>query len=194
VDDTQRSLSDVRAGLVRIAEEAGRTFGGLDPSQLNWRPDATRWSVGQCFDHLIATNRLIRQSAEAACRPDGPRTIWQRLPVLPGLFGRLLIRTQGPRGTRKFTAPPAAQPAATSSEPDVIQRFARQQVEFERWLGTFDEARLARVVMVSPFVSYITYSVLDASRIVVAHNRRHVEQARQVLTAPGFPLDSRGPR
>jgi hypothetical protein len=35
-----------------------------------------------------------------------PRTIWQRLPPLPSLFGRLPIRSQAPQSTRTFTASP----------------------------------------------------------------------------------------
>ena len=37
--------------------------------------------------------------------------------------------------------------------------------------------------MVSPFVAAITYSVLDGLRLVVAHDHRHFEQARRVMTS-----------
>jgi hypothetical protein len=41
--------------------------------------------------------------------------------------------------------------------------------------------------MTSPFASVVTYSVLDGWRLVVAHDRRHVEQARRVTQAAEFP-------
>jgi hypothetical protein len=41
--------------------------------------------------------------------------------------------------------------------------------------------------MVSPFVRFITYSVLDGCRLMAAHDRRHFEQARRVTEAAGFP-------
>jgi hypothetical protein len=41
--------------------------------------------------------------------------------------------------------------------------------------------------MVSPFVAFITYSVLDGCRLIVTHERRHFEQARRVTQEPGFP-------
>ena len=49
---------------------------------------------------------------------------------------------------------------------------------------------VARIIMVSPFVSFITYSVLDGCRLIVTHERRHFEQARRVTQAPGFPSRS----
>ena len=40
-----------------IAAETKATFGRLTPTQLNWKPSAERWSVAQCFDHLLTTNK-----------------------------------------------------------------------------------------------------------------------------------------
>jgi len=40
-----------------IAVDAKSTFGRLTPTQLNWKPSAERWSVAQCFDHLLTSNK-----------------------------------------------------------------------------------------------------------------------------------------
>ena len=186
MDYTTLPLAHVQAGLDAVAADTQSTFGALDARQLNWRPDATRWSVAQCFEHLLTANRLMVQSAQAAL--DGtPRSVWQRLPVLPRLFGRMLVRSQAPQSTRKFTASPLATPAASDIAPDVLQRFVAQDQEIVRWLRGMDETRAAGVVMTSPFVSFIVYSVLDGARLVLAHDHRHIEQARRVVQLPGFP-------
>jgi hypothetical protein len=52
---------------------------------------------------------------------------------------------------------------------------------------SLDGRDVARIIMVSPFASFITYSVLDGCRLIVTHERRHFEQARRVTQAPGFP-------
>jgi hypothetical protein len=44
--------------------------------------------------------------------------------------------------------------------------------------------------MTSPFMRVITYSVLDGWRLVVAHNHRHIQQAKRVVQAQGFPEGS----
>jgi hypothetical protein len=67
------------------------------------------------------------RAAQDALDHTRPRTLWQRLPVLPGVLGRLLIRSQAPTATRKFTAPSKAQPATSDIAPDVIQRVIGQQ-------------------------------------------------------------------
>jgi hypothetical protein len=170
-----------------MAQETQATFGGFDARQLNWRPDAARWSVAQCFEHLLTANRLIFQAAEAALNNARPRTLWQRLPVLPGVLGRMLIRSQAPTAARRFTAPSKAQPAAGDIASDIIQRFVEQHRDAVARVQALDERDAARAIMTSPFIRVVTYSVLDGWRLILAHDRRHFEQARRVTLSPEFP-------
>ena len=184
---TALTLADVRTGLDDIARETQVTFGGFDEWQLNWRPDETRWSVAQCFEHLLTANRLMFRAAEDALHGARPRTIWQRLPILPGILGRMLIRSQAPDAVRKFTAPSKAQPTTSAIAADIIKRFVEQQRDAVVLVQALDEQDAARAIMTSPFIRVVTYSVLDGWRLVVAHDRRHFEQARRVTLSPGFP-------
>ena len=186
-DYTALSLADVRAELRAIASDVQSVFGRLDEPQLNWRPDAARWSVAQCFDHLLNANREMFQSIDAATDPVSSKTVWQRLPILPGVFGRMLIKSQTPNSKRKFTAPLRATPASSAIDPQIIDRFVAQQGEAGARVQALDGRDIGRIIMVSPFVSFITYSVLDGCRLIVAHERRHFEQARRVTREPAFP-------
>ena len=186
MDYTTLSLAEVRTGLDDMARETQVTFGGFDARQLNWRPDPARWSVAQCFEHLLTTNRLMFGAAEDALNETRPRTLWQRLPVLPGLLGRMLIRSQAPSAARRFTAPSKAQPATSDIATDIIQRVVEQHRDAVAWVQALDERDAARAIMTSPFIRVVTYSVLDCWRLVLAHDRRHFEQARRVTQSPGF--------
>jgi non-ribosomal peptide synthetase component F len=191
MDYTALSLTEVRTAFDAIAGEARAAFGDLDGRQLNWRSGEARWSVAQCFDHLLTADTLMLAAAEDALNDTRPRTIWQRLPVLPGLLGRALIRSQAPEAARKFTAPARAQPAASAIADDIILRFVEQHRDAVVRLQALDERQMARAIMTSPFVRVVTYSVLDGWRLVVAHDRRHFEQARRVTRLPAFPASSK---
>jgi hypothetical protein len=186
MDYTTLSLAEVRSALSAIAGDTEATFASLSTSQLNWRPDATRWSVAQCFEHLFTANRLMVHAAQAALEKP-PSSVWQRVPGLPALLGRMLIRSQAPEGTRKFSAPAKAQPTTSDIPGDVLQRFVHQHHEAVEWLRTVNEHDASRAIMVSPFIKVVTYSVLDGCRLIVAHDRRHFEQARRVMQSAGFP-------
>jgi hypothetical protein len=190
MDYTKLSLAEVKSGLDDVARQTQVTFGSLDARQLNWRPDPKQWSVAQCFEHLLTANRLMLAEAERAMDAAQPRTIWQRLPILPGILGRLLVRSQAPETKRKAVAPTKARPATSDIGADVVQRFIDQTRDCVSRVSAVDEARAADAIMPSPFLSLITYSVLDGWRLMVAHDRRHVEQARRVMATAGFPSGS----
>lgn len=186
VDYTTLSLADVRDALHEIARDARVTFGTLSPRQLNWRPDRSRWSVGQCFQHLLTSNQYVLNAAQRALT-NPPASVWQRMPLYPSLVGRALIRSQAPTSTRKYNAPTVAQPTTSDIAADVMERFVTQQHMLADWVETIDEVDAARAIMISPFIRFVAYSVLDGCRLLVAHDHRHFQQARRVMQAPGFP-------
>jgi hypothetical protein len=187
MDYTTLSLAQVSAGLDEIARDVRPTFGGLTRSQLNWKPDAARWSVAQCLQHLVTANERMLQAAEERLSGARPPTLWQRAPLLPGLFGPMLVRSQAPTNTRKFKAPPSARPAASEIGAEVIDRFVDQHRAAVQRAQALDEGAAARAIMSSPFVPVVIYSVLDGWRLMLPHDRRHFEQARRVMSTPGFP-------
>ena len=187
MDYTSLSLADIESEFTAIARDTLSVFGHLDERQLNWRPDATKWSVAQCFDHLLNANREMFEATDAALDDSRSRTIWQRLPVLPGVFGRIMVKSQMPQSTRKFTAPPKAVPASSAIDSRIIERFLAYQHEAAARVRSLEKRDVGRIIMVSPFASFIAYSVLDGLRLIVTHERRHFEQARRVTQESGFP-------
>src|SRR4051812_6549258 len=149
---TDLSLARVIAAIHQIADDARTAFGALDERQLNWRPDAVQWSVAQCLEHLITTNRLLLVAAKSAIE-NPPASIWQRLPLWPTILGKVMVSSQAPRqaSSRKYVADAIARPASKVSA-DVIQRFVDQQREIEAWARGLDENVAARAILVSPFV------------------------------------------
>lgn len=69
------------------------SFRSLSTEQINWTPDAREWSIGQCFDHMLLSHEpyvLI----EGVLRGDRRARPWERMPLLPALFGRLPTLTR----------------------------------------------------------------------------------------------------
>jgi hypothetical protein len=185
------SLTEIHRGIDAVSRDAEATFGGLMASQLNWKPAPSRWSVAQCFDHLIRINGLMLDGMARTLDPATPKALVQRVPGLPRVFGRIMIRSLSPSATRKLPAPASARPSTSDLGGDIIARFVEAQVTMRDRLRSFEHRAPAETTMVSPFASMVAYSILDACRIIVAHERRHFEQARRVTQTPGFPGEPR---
>ena len=173
--------------LGAVTSEARELFGGLSRGQLNWKPSAERWSVGQCFDHLIQTNRTFFPDMERAAAGTFKSSAWARVSPLSGFFARMILRSLDPARGRKTKSPRVFLPASSDVDADVMERFARHQEELAGLMRATAGADLRRTVVTSPVTAVATYSLLDAYRIVVAHERKHFEQARRVTQSEGFP-------
>ena len=46
---------------------------------------------------------------------------------------------------------------------------------------------LNSITITSPVSRLITYSLMDAYRIIVVHEQNHLVQPRRVMESPGFP-------
>jgi len=186
MDFRQIDLPTAISEVTRIATDTKATFGGLTPSQLNWKPSAERWSVAQCFDHLLTTNEGYIPVVESVLA-GRKRTLWESVPGVPGLMGKLLIKFLDPASTRKLKAPKKFQPAQSDVSASVLDDFVDQQSRIVEKMKATKHLDLERVVITSPAASAITYSLMDAYRIIVVHEQRHFQQAKRVTEESGFP-------
>ena len=172
-----------------IVDNARSSFGKLSSPQLNWKPSAERWSIAQCFDHLITTNKGYFPIIESVRTGTKKTTFWERLPVLPGLAGKLLIKSLDPASTRKIKAPKRFEPAQSNISASIIEDFAAQQGKVIEGMQATSHLDLEKIVITSPAVSagFVTYSLLDAYRIIVVHELRHFQQAQRVAEESAFP-------
>lgn len=184
---TNGELNGLVAELQVVAADASKVFGGLSATQLNWKPSAEQWSVGQCFDHLIVTNRCFFPDMERVASGKYRSSLWGRVSPLSGFFGRLILKALDPEKGRRTKAPRVFEPARSDVAADVIKSFAAHQEELSTKMRATAAADLRGLKVTSPVSPVATYSLLDAYRIVVAHERKHFEQARRVTQSGGFP-------
>jgi len=170
-----------------ISKDVERQFGGLSTAQINWKPDPKRWSVAQCLDHLIAGNRELHRPIDEIIEGRTQTRVLERAPAYARLWGRLMVRQLRPEAKLKLTAPSKATPAASAIDRDIVRRFVDQQSDTIRRMQLLDERNRGDVVLTSPFAWPVVYRAIDACRIIVAHERRHLAQAERVVDSPGFP-------
>jgi hypothetical protein len=181
------TASQAIASLNASAADVESVFGSLSPTQLNWKPAADQWSIAQCLDHLLSTSQPYLRVIEEVRNGTRKQTLWQSMPILPGLFGKLLINAVSPTTARKLKAPAKFQPAASNLDPDIVRTFVDAQKRLAQQMTTVEKFELNRIVISSPVASFVTYSLLDAYKVLANHAERHIQQAKRVLNSSEFP-------
>lgn len=181
------SVDNLADDVRQIGLDATSEFGKLTSEQLNWKPAVDRWSVAQCFDHLITTNSAYFPVMEAISKGEKKTTMIERLPLLPKLWANLFIKSLDPSATRKLKAPSPFQPSASALPSSIIQDFVGHQTRVAGYMVATRHLDVDRVIISSPAASLITYSLMDAFKILVVHEQRHFQQAKRVTEHEQFP-------
>ena len=185
--NTEVDLLQLVTEMTTIADGALLTFGNLTAQQLNWKPSTDVWSIGQCFDHLMPANKAYIPIIEQVLIGKKQSTFWEQIPLLPNLFGKLLIKYLSPQSTRKLKAPEVFKPSSSSIDENIISRFIELQKDMMLLMKRTEGFNLAQIKITSPAARFVTYSLIDSYEIIVVHEKRHVQQAARVLGAEGFP-------
>ena len=173
--------------LHTVTADVESAFGNLTADQLNWKPGPSQWSIAQCLEHLIVINGSYFPVFERIERGQFTPNFMERLPLLPRVLGPLVLKAVSPESPRRYKTASSFQPSGSAISGDIVARFVTHQQKVARHLEAAVNLQPERFVITSPVASFVTYSLLDACRIIVAHEQRHVAQARRVMASPGFP-------
>lgn len=176
-------IQDLTESIETVEKSARAEFGSLTADQLNWRPGEGRWSIGECLNHLMTANEPYLPIFDSVAHGTKTTTVWERLPLLPGLFGSLLLNAVKPETKRKSRAPKVFAPSPEPVDAQIVNRFCAQQQQLTAAIQRLSDADVDNVIVTSPVAGFITYSLRNALLIVVRHEERHLIQAQHVLRA-----------
>jgi len=184
----EKRIQDVTADLAANGRHAMERFGELSKTQLNWKPDAKSWSVAQCLDHVITTHELyfplLARLADGSAKPSFP----ERFSPLSGLWGRMLLGLVSPDKVIKVKTTGIAEPSSSEIDAGIVERYDQHQqrmIEHLRRLPTSMDPK--KVIITSPLMAIVTYSLDVTFSIFTFHSQRHLDQAARLLDRDGFP-------
>ena len=163
------------------------TFRHLRFDQLNWQPTAESWSVGQCLDHLITINRLYFPVFADLAAGRKKKTFWERLPILPGMFGAMIVQSVLPENTKKTKTLGVFEPRQSDIPLSVLDDFGKMQQELIEKMTGLDFLDHQKVIITSPAASFVVYSLQDACTLLTPHEDPHFDQAKRVVAMEQFP-------
>lgn len=179
-------MNEIIPELQTISVKAQKTFGKLSPEQINWRPSAEGWSIGQCFEHLIKANELFYDKLDEISDGKQKHSFLEKFSPMSGLFGNLMMSSLK-KDERKYKAPTKKIVPPSEIDPHIIELFAAHQAELIEKIRKTETVDWSKIKVTSPFMKFMTYRLSDGFNIVVEHEKRHLRQAERVLQHENFP-------
>jgi hypothetical protein len=182
-------LTDWLDELARIEREVRGTLEPLSEAQFSWKPGPSRWSIGECLDHLAITGALALGNILpilALGRAEGRSG---RPPFRYGLLGGWFVRTMERPGKRPMPSPANFVPPGAVAKAEALGKFFRVNRELERAIRSSEGLALDRLKAPSSArgAGWLRLNVAAWFAATLAHQRRHLAQARRVMETQGFP-------
>ena len=174
--DIERMLAELEA----IKADGVALCNGRSEAQFNWRPGPDRWSMAECLVHLNVSVPVTLPAFDAAIARATPARSTQ--PFHYGWLSRWIVRSMEPpprfrmRTIPRFRVPPTGRHTVET----VLADFLTVREQFAERLKRADGLDLAGVRAISPVNRMIRLPLGAYFEFILAHDRRHLWQARQV--------------
>ncbi|MBK5295082.1 MAG: DinB family protein [Acidobacteriia bacterium] len=170
-----------------VLQEAEGLVHGLNTAQFNWSPSPGAWSILQCLDHLNTINHMWLNVLGGAVQRGRSAGALHPGPYSYGLLGRFFLRLIQPGSKRKFKAPAAFQPKANLNPEAVLSKWLESHDKMTKLLGEANGLDLRGIKVGLPALEWVKLNLGIGFWVMTAHDRRHLQQMREVRNNPGFP-------
>ena len=177
--------SDVRQ-LIAAAEHLRQA----DSIKLAYPPEEGKWSAAQAIEHLNMYSRYYLPAIEKAM-VHIPKEVnaW----FVPGFFGNYFTKMMMPRNVyeikNKMKTPKAYRPGRGVNVEGVFKEFFDHQNKLLQLLETARKRNLEQVRVPISISKLIRLKLGDTFRFLIAHEQRHMIQARNAIKATGVATD-----
>ncbi len=170
-------LSEIDGVTAKFVNE----FGSLTADELNWKPSPKIWSVAQNIDHLIVINQSYFNAFEALKKGKYKRPFLGNFKFLSKMMGKMILKTSGPNRDKKIKTFSIWEPNEAIFPADSIENFINHQEQLKQEISEVKTLAENGTIMSSPANKSITYPVSIALQIIVAHEKRHYLQAKELV-------------
>jgi hypothetical protein len=175
-------IAELERQYEAVAAEAGALVEGLSGEAFVRRPAPNRWSPAENLVHLRLSAEMWLPGIRYAVndlRARGPKA-GEALRL--NLMGRFLKWIVEPPARMRVATRGGFLPGPVERAEEVLPAFLERQRELIGLLRQADGWALDRVKVVSPFDERVSLNLYATFHIIVAHERRHLWQARQAAT------------
>jgi len=164
----------------QVTQEAIAAFIELPTHKIHFKPNPKTWSIGENLQHLITINEtyfpIFAQLKNGSFRP----AFISRFGFFTNMFGEMIYKSVSDGGKKKHKTFPLWEPKVADGDDTILQRFQDHQEKLKTWIVDMEPFVEKGSIIHSPANKLIVYSLDKALDIIVAHEQRHLDQAKKV--------------
>ena len=164
-----------------ITKSFNNEFGELTVEQLNWKPTEQVWSIAQNIEHLIVINETYYPTIKTIREGKYKISFLGKIGFVVNFLGKTVLKGVQPDRRKRMKTFPIWEPSKSEISAGIIKRFIKHQSELKELIKNSEDLLAKGIVISSPANKNIVYKLETAFDIIVTHEQRHFEQAKEVL-------------
>ena len=176
MDFIPQTIQEIESASAKVSIE----FSGVSAVDMDTKPDANSWSINECLDHIMQSNKSYFDTLDAIVAGEYRPNIWTKLPLLPSFWGKMIYGACSPDTQKKTKTFKVWLPVRSDYGRNLTQEFLVANQTFTGKLRGIKEKDLDTVIISSPAGAFITYSLRMGIKILTVHEVRHFNQAKRV--------------
>jgi uncharacterized damage-inducible protein DinB len=186
---SEELINQLQADVKHIIA-AAEHLSTADPVKLNYCAEEGSWSVAQVLEHVNAYNRYYLPAIEKSMIHISKDTsAW----FVPGFWGNYFTKMMMPKNVyeikNKMKAMKNYKPAKGLNVEAVFNEFFQHQNKLLQLLDVARRRNMNSIRIPITISKLIRFKLGDTFRFLIAHEQRHMIQARNAIKAVGVSTD-----
>ena len=179
--ETYRLIAQLKKRTEVLIKEA-EALKECSIEQLNCKSSSESWSALECIEHLNLYGDYY--NPEIAERIKRSKFSTDRV-FKSGIIGNYFTKSMLPKkNLNKMKTFKDKNPTGRMLSPNTIDRFISQQTEFLKLLDQSKSVSLSKTKTAISISRFIKLKLGDTFKFIVAHNERHLVQAKTAIDKP----------
>jgi hypothetical protein len=177
-----QELTQTVERVVKTVQEITRTY---PHEQLAQCPDANRWSVLDCLEHLNLYNDFYLPVLEQTIAKGEAQGLKPRAQYRSGWLGAYLVKSMKPQGTKipnKMNTFKDKNPVLLQVPENVVERFFAQHRQLLQMLKRAGGTDIQKLRMPTTLGAFPKIRLGDGLAFVIGHEERHLLQMQNILS------------
>lgn len=174
-------MKDWTNQIDQTTTEFQQLFSELSLRELNWKPNPKTWSIAQNIEHLIIINRTYFPILADLKSGKYQTPFLGKFGFIVSYLGKLILNAVEPSRKKKTKTFSIWEPTKSDISSDILEQFSNHQNNLKQEILAAAELVKKGAIISSPANKNIVYKLETAFDVIVTHEQRHLEQAKEVL-------------
>ncbi len=172
-DNWQMEIAEISWAFEQVLKD-------IPTPAFNMKRTPEAWSPGEIIDHVYKFTASYLPTFDAIIHGIHSKPFMGYIPFVGEKTGELVLKSMV--NPKKVKTSPMWEPRHSIIDPSIGDKFLEQHVDLSSYIEQLDPFLEKNLMIASPVNTLVVYQLDQAIALILAHEKRHLEQVKNAVT------------